>query len=108
MRSEKVLWTDFRTGVQLPSSPLQIPVGCLSANRFFEKKNSRQNLLYVVRSTGLEPVPVAGHAPQTCAYADSATTANNWIIFPVVYFVKIRWYKCIVVYHCRSAFLILS
>ena len=28
-----------------------------------------------VRSTGLEPVPVAGHAPQTCAYADSATTA---------------------------------
>ena len=30
-----------------------------------------------VRSTGLEPVPVAGHAPQTCAYADSATTANK-------------------------------
>ena len=33
-----------------------------------------QGFLYV-RSTGLEPVPVAGHAPQTCAYADSATTA---------------------------------
>ena len=31
-----------------------------------------------VRSTGLEPVPVAGHAPQTCAYADSATTAEQW------------------------------
>ena len=30
-----------------------------------------------VRSTGLEPVPVAGHAPQTCAYADSATTAEQ-------------------------------
>ena len=30
-----------------------------------------------VRSTGLEPVPVAGHAPQTCAYADSATTAEE-------------------------------
>ena len=30
-----------------------------------------------VRSTGLEPVPVAGHAPQTCAYADSATTAEK-------------------------------
>ena len=30
-----------------------------------------------VRSTGLEPVPVAGHAPQTCAYADSATTADE-------------------------------
>ena len=32
---------------------------------------------YYVRSTGLEPVPVAGHAPQTCAYADSATTADE-------------------------------
>ena len=30
-----------------------------------------------MRSTGLEPVPVAGHAPQTCAYADSATTADE-------------------------------
>ncbi len=30
-----------------------------------------------MRSTGLEPVPVAGHAPQTCAYADSATTAEQ-------------------------------
>ena len=30
-----------------------------------------------VRSTGLEPVPVAGHAPQTCAYAYSATTART-------------------------------
>ena len=35
-----------------------------------------QGFLYV-RSTGLEPVPVAGHAPQTCAYADSATTAEQ-------------------------------
>ena len=33
--------------------------------------------LMQVRSTGLEPVPVAGHAPQTCAYADSATTADE-------------------------------
>ena len=32
---------------------------------------------YIVRSTGLEPVPIAGHAPQTCAYADSATTAEH-------------------------------
>ena len=30
-----------------------------------------------VRSTGLEPVPVARHAPQTCAYACSATTAEQ-------------------------------
>ena len=28
-----------------------------------------------VRPTGLEPVPIAGHAPQTCAYANSATVA---------------------------------
>ena len=32
-------------------------------------------VLNMVRSTGLEPVPIAGHAPQTCAYADSATIA---------------------------------
>jgi hypothetical protein len=30
---------------------------------------------FVVRSTGLEPVLLSEHAPQTCAYADSATTA---------------------------------
>lgn len=29
----------------------------------------------MVRPTGLEPVPIAGHAPQTCAYANSATVA---------------------------------
>lgn len=28
-----------------------------------------------MRWTGLEPVRVASHAPQTCAYANSATTA---------------------------------
>ena len=43
---------------------------------------------FYVRSTGLEPVPVAGHAPQTCAYADSATTANKRIIEPGTDFVK--------------------
>ena len=37
-------------------------------------------VLDMVRLTGLEPVPIAGHAPQTCAYADSATTANKCII----------------------------
>ena len=42
------------------------------------KKDPARNMqdLYV-RSTGLELVPVAGHAPQTCAYADSATTADE-------------------------------
>lgn len=28
-----------------------------------------------MRLTGVEPVRVASHAPQTCAYANSATTA---------------------------------
>ncbi len=31
----------------------------------------------LVRETGLEPVRVAPHAPQTCASADSATLASN-------------------------------
>ena len=31
---------------------------------------------FLMRLTGLEPVPIAGHAPQACAYADSATTAH--------------------------------
>ncbi len=53
-----------------------------------------------MRSTGLEPVPIAGHAPQTCAYADSATAAcNDEIICVSSLFVKfpadiaeiIRW-----------------
>ena len=30
-----------------------------------------------MRPTGLEPEPIAGHAPQTCAYADSATAARS-------------------------------
>ena len=43
-----------------------------------EKKNPNQKTgsdLLLVRSTGLEPVLLSEHAPQTCAYADSATTA---------------------------------
>ena len=48
-----------------------------------------QGLSYV-RSTGLEPVPIAGHAPQTCAYAYSATTARSiGIIKRRRYFVKL-------------------
>ena len=46
----------------------------------FKKETALSKMLKAarsVRSTGLEPVPVAGHAPQTCAYADSATTAYN-------------------------------
>ena len=34
----------------------------------------------MVRLTRLELVPIAGHAPQTCVYADSTTTA--YLIFP--------------------------
>lgn len=32
---------------------------------------------FLVRETGLEPVRVAPHAPQTCASADSATLAST-------------------------------
>ena len=49
---------------------------------FRQKKSAQKNLLsktqkVLVRPTGLEPVPIAGHAPQTCAYADSATAAYH-------------------------------
>ena len=77
MRSEKVFLKYFRTGVQLPSSPLtKIPV---RRPVFFYVKKDPDEISSGsdVRSTGLEPVPVAGHAPQTCAYADSATTADE-------------------------------
>ena len=36
--------------------------------------------LFLVRETGLEPVRVAPHAPQTCASADSATLASTLCI----------------------------
>ena len=36
--------------------------------------------LFLVRETGLEPVRVAPHAPQTCASADSATLAYSYLI----------------------------
>ena len=87
MRSEKIPATDFRTGVQLPSSPLKPGFAGLV---YLKTKNADSiNQRFTVRSTGLEPVPIAGHAPQTCAYADSATTANNRsIIRPALYFVK--------------------
>ena len=41
------------------------------------KKNplSKRTDFSLVRETGLEPVRVAPHAPQTCASADSATLA---------------------------------
>ena len=34
-------------------------------------------MVILVRETGLEPVRVAPHAPQTCASADSATLAST-------------------------------
>lgn len=54
---------------------------------FRQKKSAQKNLLsktqkVLVRPTGLEPVPIAGHAPQTCAYANSATAASARIIIP--------------------------
>lgn len=54
---------------------------------FGQKKSAQKNLpsktqKVLVRPTGLEPVPIAGHAPQTCAYANSATAASARIIIP--------------------------
>lgn len=54
---------------------------------FRQKKSAQKNLpnktqKVLVRPTGLEPVPIAGHAPQTCAYANSATAASARIIIP--------------------------
>ncbi len=54
---------------------------------FRQKKSTQKNLpsktqKVLVRPTGLEPVPIAGHAPQTCAYANSATAASARIIIP--------------------------
>ena len=63
MRSEKVHWTNFRTGVQLPSSPLLNRGVALSLPRFFISHSSfnQKSLadfmlqrLVNVRSTGLE------------------------------------------------------
>ncbi len=34
-------------------------------------------LLFMVRKEGFEPSSLAAHAPQTCAYASSATSAKN-------------------------------
>ena len=53
---------------------------------FRQKKSAQKNLpsktqKVLVRPTGLEPVPIAGHAPQTCASADSATLANYVVAF---------------------------
>ncbi len=45
-----------------------------------QKKNTKYPngyLVFLVRETGLEPVRVAPHAPQTCASADSATLAST-------------------------------
>ena len=54
---------------------------------FRQKKSAQKNLpsktqKVLVRPTGLEPVPIAGHAPQTCAYANSATAASARMIIP--------------------------
>ena len=76
MRSEKVLLKCFRTGVQLPSSPPKETAAGFKAGSCFTVQSCKEQDTDV-RSTGLEPVPVAGHAPQTCAYADSATTAGK-------------------------------
>ena len=53
----------------------------------FQQRNNKNKqypngyCLFLVRETGLEPVRVAPHAPQTCASADSATLANYVVAF---------------------------
>ena len=42
-----------------------------------KKIDTKWCLYFLVRETGLEPVRVAPHAPQTCASADSATLAST-------------------------------
>ena len=48
-------------------------------NRISHNKKNRHQMvsIFLVRETGLEPVRVAPHAPQTCASADSATLAST-------------------------------
>lgn len=50
---------------------------------FYIKNNQHPNgyWLFLVRETGLEPVRVAPHAPQTCASADSATLAQRYALY---------------------------
>ena len=43
----------------------------------YKKSNHQMVIAFLVRETGLEPVRVAPHAPQTCASADSATLAST-------------------------------
>ena len=68
------------------------------------QKKPRDNPGFHVRSTGLEPVPIAGHAPQTCAYADSATTAcvNSDIDYSGQEAVCQDWYGKIFFYICTA------
>ena len=54
---------------------------------FGQKKSAQKNLpsktqKVLVRPTGLEPVPIAGHPPKTAPYANSATAASARIIIP--------------------------
>jgi hypothetical protein len=51
-------------------------------------------VVLMVRETGLEPVRVAPHAPQTCASADSATLASTLCIIAERYaFVNNKYNK---------------
>lgn len=56
------------------------PIKTGSSESAFHIKNGMHPNGYIpflVRETGLEPVRVAPHAPQTCASADSATLAST-------------------------------
>ena len=65
--------------------PIAAPLGAVLGvlfqvpSLYCTKKSQHPNgcWLFLVRETGLEPVRVAPHAPQTCASADSATLAST-------------------------------
>ena len=57
--------------------PIQDDSNHTSHNKKQKKQSPNGNCYFLVRETGLEPVRVAPHAPQTCASADSATLAST-------------------------------
>ena len=44
---------------------------------------NRVGFLIYMRKEGFEPSSLAAHAPQTCAYASSATSANGVVFYHI-------------------------
>ena len=67
------------TGLSLCAAAPSSPVTCCCIKRKSAHNKSCKHSM--VRETGLEPVRVTPHAPQTCASADSATLATARILY---------------------------